>query len=251
LTGLGLGVAGGVATLITQNLGWLCLGFCLFFVCDFVDGQVASVRGGTQFGAILDLATDFTVLLFSIACLGQTHLMAGQSVELFLLLCFVCLHNYIDLVLFAKHRAATKPASPELPPSAPRQRGSRFCIWTLFPKRLTSPLAFMGAYFFTGSFVWAYGAALGCVLTEYCTLAARLAGRRYTQRLHRFPRYRDTGDFPQSGAADPREHRNRIGEPSENKGSLGFGGTSLAALDILRPAYSAPHSKSPNPRPTI
>jgi phosphatidylglycerophosphate synthase len=241
LTGLGLGVAGGVATLLTQNLGWLGLGFCLFFLCDFVDGQVASVRGGTQFGAMLDLASDFTVLLFATLCLGQTHLMSGQSVELFLLLCFVCLHNYIDLVLFAKHRAATKPAGAELPPSAPRQRGSQFCIWTLFPKRLTSPLAFMGAYFFTGSFVWAYGAALGCVLTEYGTLAGRLGFRLYTHWLHHFPRYRDPADLPPSGDLAPHGHRSRAGEASDRKRPHGFGGSSLAALDLLRPGYLAPH----------
>ena len=183
-SGLALGVAGGVATLLTQDLGWLCVGFCLFFVCDFVDGQVASVRGGTQFGAMLDLASDVTVLLFSILCLGQRHLMFGQSVELFLLLSFVSLHTYVDLLLFAKRRAATKPSWPELPPSTPRQRGSRFCIWTLFPKRLTSPLAFMTTYSVTGSFAWSYGAALGCVLTEYLTLAIRFGSKLYAHRRH-------------------------------------------------------------------
>ncbi len=177
-TGLALGVSGCLAAIATQQLIWLCVGFCLFYVCDFVDGQVASVRGGSQFGAMLDLATDRGILLLSVLCLGQFHAVSGQTIELLLLLCYFGLHTYVDLVLFAKHRATNQSAAivgPELPQSARRERGSGFSLWRLLPSRLSSPLAFIGVYALSSSFVAAYCVALIWVITEYISSVVKLA----------------------------------------------------------------------------
>ena len=156
LTGLALGVTGCLLAAITQEIWVLGWGFCLYFVCDFVDGQVASARGGTQFGALLDHATDHLIRLLALLCLGMHHLLTGESAELFLALCLLGLHNYVDLVLFAKRRATQQHASSgtrPLPPSRQRVRGAQLSAWKMLPSRLSSPLAFIAAYLAFDSFI--------------------------------------------------------------------------------------------------
>jgi phosphatidylglycerophosphate synthase len=177
LTGLVFGVTGCLAAVVTQQLWYLGLGFCLFLVCDFVDGQVASARGKTQFGAMLDLTTDRTVILLAVLSLGMRHASLGQSLELFLLLCYFGLCTYVDLVLFAKHRAVAQhgtTAGPRLPAARVRERGRCMSIWTLFPSRLSSQVALILVFALTGSSLWAYSAALCFVIGEYVKLALKL-----------------------------------------------------------------------------
>ena len=191
LTGLGLGVTGCVLATITKEIWLLGLGFCLFFVCDFVDGQVASARdGGTQFGALLDHVTDHLIRLIAMLCLGFQHLVAGQSLELFLAFCLLGMHNYVDLVLFAKRRATQQHASPgtrSLPRSRPRGRGAYLSAWKLLPSRLSSPIALITAYIASGSFVVAYSVALVWISVEYVTGAIKFGHRLLAERTFSAP----------------------------------------------------------------
>ena len=185
IAGLALGTAGALATFFTLQPWYLLGGFCSFYVCDFVDGQVASVRGGSQLGALLDLVADRTVLFLSLFCLALIHFSADQSYELLLLLCFVMTFAYLDALFLAKYSAArNQAASAAASAGATPQstRGFVFSIWTLFPARLSSPLFFLAVLGLTESYAIAYYFAIGCVLSEYTTLTLK-AGMRLRNRL--------------------------------------------------------------------
>lgn len=189
LTGLGLGVLGCLLAMLTNEMVWLGVGFFLYFVCDFVDGQVASARGGTPFGALLDHATDHFIRLIALLCLGFHHFVAGQSTELLLALCLLGLHNYVDLVLFAKGRATQQSDAQDagsLPPSRPRVRGAQLSAWKLLPSRLSSPIAFTAAYVASDSFAVAYGITLGWISVEYVTGAIKFAVRLLSHGRNRW-----------------------------------------------------------------
>ena len=180
LTGLAIGVIGVVAAELTHNPGFMLLGFSLYFVCDFVDGQVASAKGGSQLGAFLDQSTDHLMLIVYSIGLGAHHLRTGDTTALFLLLCYIGAHHYVDLLLFAKRKATGTHSAEKrffMPPPRKRVRGSVFSAWRLLPSRLSSPIAFAATWFVNGSFETAYCVALAWVATEYLSSALKFAMR--------------------------------------------------------------------------
>ena len=179
LCGLLSGVAGCLTSTTTNDLRFLLGGFLVFFVLDFVDGQVASVKGGTRLGATLDLVTDRTVLFLSIGTLAYHHFRAGATYELLLLIVYLAGYAYMDALILARGRAGNRriETPAESTPNKQRGWGARPAVWILFPTRLSSPLFFSATLIRSDSFVLAYYAALVAVLAEYTMLLLRAAVR--------------------------------------------------------------------------
>ena len=180
MTGLALGITGCLASIVTQQGWYLFVGFFSFYICDFVDGQVASVHGGSPLGAVLDLVVDRSVLFLSVFCLALRHFTADQPYELLLLICYLCVFTYLDAIFLAKYSAARKyEASSNQNRESPGRyrRDDSIFVWALFPTRLSSPLIFIAVLALTRSFATAYYFAICCVLSEYIALTLRVFRR--------------------------------------------------------------------------
>lgn len=169
--GLISGMLGSFLSFITLDLKYVLIGFIIFYICDFVDGRVASAKGGgTYFGAFLDLLTDRTVFLASMMALVYYHFRMDQSYYMLLSFIYIIFFEYLEVVGYATMSSKYKYNKMEKFVSDFKENtlANNFLLPTVwFPSRLSSYLVGIIAYFLTSSFQIAYVAAIIAVGFDY------------------------------------------------------------------------------------
>lgn len=161
-SGLFFGCTGAIAS-IKYGINSIVLGFMLFYLCDFIDGVVASSRnGGTRFGAILDMVTDRVVLSITVLALVSFHLRTNDKYEILLVVFYYILFMLIDIRAFSILSAdrGYNVINKTIKPNTLNNNFSFFTLKAWIPDRLSSYLYIILVYIISGDFTFAYTAGI-------------------------------------------------------------------------------------------
>ncbi len=164
LSGLCVGCLGAV---LSHFFGLECLvvGYFVAYIFDFADGTLArNGRGGGENGVFIDVITDRTVFCVCVVMLSAHHVRLGQGLESFLLLLYLLVYLYEDILSYglrvAKNRSGQLFAEPRssLPPLTVR---GVLCKANYFlPGRLSSSLLVLLVGSVSRNFTLAYSVGL-------------------------------------------------------------------------------------------
>ncbi|MFC1497437.1 CDP-alcohol phosphatidyltransferase family protein [Verrucomicrobiota bacterium] len=165
---------------------WVLAGVCLYLLLDLTDGKVASGRGGgTSLGTFLDMITDRVVLVSSVVSLSYLHLQREEGLEIFLLLLYVLLLFFMDILAYvnlvstvkfnAEGLLGTNNALKDAEKPNNTMKNIFFDVRRWIPGRLSSYLFIIGGVAITGSFKTAYIIGIIVVVIEYVTWGVKRA----------------------------------------------------------------------------
>jgi phosphatidylglycerophosphate synthase len=185
--GLLSSIIGCSIALYTLNPTWIAVGFLGFYICDFIDGPVAVGRGGgTYFGAVFDFFVDRMAILLALVSLSWLQFLNADHILVYFNFIYYAAYTQIDMNAFAtlnakyKYGLLNKVESIKSGALEDRHRAwvqGFFIPFNWVPRRLSSPLLGIVAYFLTSNYTVAYALAFIALACEYLLIAPSLIKR--------------------------------------------------------------------------